>query len=88
MMSKLTRTNTRVVSAIEIRRLRDSQNQGRLLKLSAHRNENETKQFHKQSFQPKNVKTAVKRFSCFRRSQPVSAVYAKLKTLLQARCYE
>jgi len=33
-------------------------------------------------FKPKlNAKTAVKRFSCFSQSQPVSAVYAKLLSM-------
>jgi len=34
-------------------------------------------------FQPKeNAKTAVKRFSCFSQSQPVSAVYAELLSIM------
>jgi len=54
---------------------------------SAQRNETETKQFQNcletVLFQPKqNVKTVVKRFSCFSQSQPVSAVCAKLLSMM------
>jgi len=54
---------------------------------SAQRNETETKQFgncfETVLFQPKeNDKTAVKRFSCFSQSQPVSAVYAELLSIM------
>jgi len=42
---------------------------------SAQRNETETKL-------KQNAKTTVKRFSCFRQSQPVSAIYAKLLSMM------
>jgi len=41
-----------------------------------------TNSFETVSFQPKQNAPAVKRFCCFIQSQPVSAVYAKLLSIM------